>query len=709
VAAGVFMMWMPNLVAVGANGHGSQACAVAYLPLALYFWDRLWRGQGVLVNGAALAITFGFSMLRAHLQISYYTYALVGLHAVFFGVAHIVDAARGRRATESPLPPRLRARLHAEGTPPLRRAFADIGFAAFVLAVVVAASLAMCAVLYLPVHDYARYSIRGASSAGGLDYGYATSWSLHPSEMLTFLVPHSFGFGKELYLGRMPFTDYPNYLGVVVLAFAAGALAGVRGRWVGFAAFVATVSTLVSFGKFLPVLYDPMFKFLPYFSKFRVPVMVLIVQQLAMVTLFAAGASALYTRSGGERARRWALRGLILAGVAFLAALFSQGYWTGGFVGAAAPHVRATQDPEQQRMVARLAGEFLARDLVQLSAIGLALAGAVFAFAANRRMSAGVLAGVVLVLGMTDYYRVDRFILHPEVFRSHDAYRVLRAPAETARYSQPDQMVEALRSREGPFRIFPMDSPQRPFSVFFTTNRFMVFGIESIGGYHPAKLSLYEEYMQALAGGLAQGRFELLDMMNVRYLVTGTRLPEQPRFQPVWSGRDFEGQSRVIYENAGAFPRAWVVGEYRVAGREETPGLLVGGDIDLRRVAVLERRPAIEPVPGDSARVTVTRRSARELVLAVELDRPGLVVVSEVYYPDWKAAVDGVAVEVLRANHVLRAVALEAGRHEVVFSYDTSLLRKSATASITAFALTALTLVGTLLGGWKGAPWKRSS
>jgi hypothetical protein len=95
--AGVLMMWMPNLVAIGANGHGSQACAVAYLPLALFFWDRLWRGKGLVLNATALAIVLGFSMLRAHLQISYYTYALVGMHAFFFGVLRIVDAARWAR------------------------------------------------------------------------------------------------------------------------------------------------------------------------------------------------------------------------------------------------------------------------------------------------------------------------------------------------------------------------------------------------------------------------------------------------------------------------------------------------------------------------------------------------------------------------------------------------------------------------------------
>lgn len=88
---GVLMMWMPNHVAVGVHGHGSQANAVGYIPFALFFWDRLWRGKGVMLNASVLVILLGFQFLRAHLQISYYTFALIGLHLIFFGFLKIRD------------------------------------------------------------------------------------------------------------------------------------------------------------------------------------------------------------------------------------------------------------------------------------------------------------------------------------------------------------------------------------------------------------------------------------------------------------------------------------------------------------------------------------------------------------------------------------------------------------------------------------------
>jgi hypothetical protein len=705
LAAGVLMMWMPNLVAVGANGHGSQACAVAYLPLALLFWDRLWRGRGLVVNGAGLALMLGLSMLRGHLQISYYTYLLIGLHLAFFGTARIVQGFRGRRAESSPLPPLL---SRGGARSPRAHALAETGFAALALAVVVGVSLAMCAVLYLPVHDYAQYSIRGASAAGGLDYGYATSWSLHPSEMLTFVAPFSFGFGKELYLGHMPFTDYPNYLGVVVTAFALIALAAARGPWVWFLTFVAAVTTVISFGRFFPPVYDLLFKFLPYFSKFRVPVMILIVQQLAVIGLFAAGLDAVM-RADRARARRWALRALAAAGALFLVALFTQGYWTDGFADAAAGRVRATQNPEEQRMVARMAGEFIAADFVQIGLVALALAAAVFAFTSMRRMRAATFGAIVLFVGMVDYYRVDRFILHPESFRPHDVYRIIRDRPDTERYLQTDDMMAFLSAQPGTFRVFPMDSPQRPFSALFTSNRFMVFDVSSVGGYHPAKLSAYEEFLRAFANSLANGSFALVDMMNARFIVSGARLPEHPRLRPVWTGRDYEGQPRAIYENLGARPRAWVVGDYRVADAAGTLTALADPAFDPARTVYLDREPAPRPEPADSASVRETRRRMDEVAFEAELARPGVLVVSEVFYPDWKATVDGAPAEVLRANHVLRALALPAGRHEVVFRYDRSRIRQGAGVSIGAFALTLLALLGTLARRWKGARWKRSS
>ena len=97
-------------------------------------------------------------------------------------------------------------------------------FGIFSLACILGIGLSM--LIYLPAIDYSEYSIRGGSTSGGANYEYATGWSFHPKEILTFFIPSAFGFGGQPYWGFMPFTDYPNYMGIIILLLALIGLLG---------------------------------------------------------------------------------------------------------------------------------------------------------------------------------------------------------------------------------------------------------------------------------------------------------------------------------------------------------------------------------------------------------------------------------------------------------------------------------------------------
>jgi hypothetical protein len=412
-SAGILMMWMPNHIAIGAYGHGSQANAIAYIPYALLFWDRIWRGKPLLLNASALVIVLGFQLLRAHIQISYYTFALLGLHTLFFGAAKIRFADRGKVDPEYPaVLGFLRRALRRGNVPTGRLAAMETSDLAFVFVLVVVGALLMSAVFFLPVREYSTYSIRGASESGGLEYDYATSWSLHPLESLTFVLPFSFGFGKILYHGHMPFTDYPNYVGLVVMLFAVLAVLLARSRFVWFLVFVIVVTTLVSFGKFFPLLYNPLFKWLPYFNKFRVPVMVLIVQQFAFVLLYAIGLGAVL-RNESASLKRIALWGG--AGALFLlfVVLLTSGYWTGGFARAVAKDITAVRSATEQLQLAQLSGSFLFKDLIKASLALSAVFGLLWLYL-RRRLRSGIFAILVALLALVDMYAADIYVLHPE-------------------------------------------------------------------------------------------------------------------------------------------------------------------------------------------------------------------------------------------------------------------------------------------------------
>jgi hypothetical protein len=706
IMAGVFMIWMPNVVAIGANGHGSQASAIAYMPYALLFWDRITRGKGIILNASLLAIVLGFQMLRAHIQISYYTYAMLGLHFLFFSVLRMIDASRGggsKTESTSIIPFR-----RAPGTPAeydSKTALLDSGFLFAVLGAVVVCSLLISSVLYLPVHEYSQYSIRGGSVKGGLEYDYATSWSLHPLETLTFVLPYAFGFGKDTYIGYMPFTDYPNYLGLVVFL---GALAGiflVKDRFVRFLVFLAAVSTLVAFGRHFPVLYDPLFKWMPYFNKFRVPVMVLVVQQLSVAALFAFGLQAL-TRVPGDKARRIALIGGGAFAVLLLVAVISQGYWKDGFARAVAGRIKTASSVRDQIALGRVTGEMLLKDLVKTGIMGAALFGFLFMYA-RKMIPRAVFVSLVLVTALVDYRMVDANITHPEKLFKSEAVRLIKDPAVLDRYLEPDPVVDFLKRDKGFYRIMPMYHPSAPFYGEFTSNRYMNFGISSIGGYHAAKLAAYNNLLKALGGALGTGHYQLLDMLNVKYLISAYRFGKGGRFEPVWSGKNWEGETRFIYRNNDALDRAFLVDRYQIVHHDEALALLKGSDINPAETALLEKRPPIEPVSKKGGKVEITSFSFNEIHMQADVPSPCLLVASEVYYPRWKVYVDGKENEMLRADYLLRAVALPAGRHEVVFKYDSSHIKRAFHISLTTFVLLLVLLIGSTT--WSRKRWKHSS
>jgi uncharacterized membrane protein YfhO len=131
--------------------------------------------------------------------------------------------------------------------------------------------------------------------------------------------------------------------------------------------------------------------------------------------------------------------------------------------------------------------------------------------------------------------------------------------------------------------------------------------------------------------------------------------------------------------------------------------------VDLSNTVLLEEAPSIAPVSTEGASATITEYRFNEMHIAADLASPAILVLSEVYYPDWNVEIDGEPGNVIRANHVLRAVALSAGEHELVFKFDSSLLRESLALSVTTLSLAVLVLLFAIVSNVrKGTQWKHS-
>jgi hypothetical protein len=629
-------IFAPNLVAVGAHGHGSQLVDSAYLPLMLWLATRWMRGGGLQFLGA-LAIAGGFQMLRGHVQICFYTWMAVALYAAIESLSAL--------------------RRPADLTPRLVRAAAVLGAAAL--------AFGIAGFYNLPLRDYAHWSIRGGGADGGVGMTYATSWSLAPYELPTIVVPGWTGFGGATYWGGMPFTDYPNaYVGMITMVLALPAfLAGGVPRV--FALALAALALLISFGHFMPF-YGFLYAHLPLFNKFRIPVMVILLFQLAAALAAAWGWSTILDarKEGDAGASLRARLMMVAAGVlvlAFLVGVLGRDNWRAAYAAMAmAAH------PGFSPQAAAVAYNGWVGDLARVSILGL-LASALAWLVIVRRIPAGIASAAALVLLLFELWPVSGSVMKPVIGD------VTPHTMDVGR----DDVVDFLE-QVGPtsdFRILPIDE--------FQNNRFAGFGIASLGGYHAAKPRLFQDFLDSNL----VNNFGWMRLLNVRFIVAGQPIPDAPKFMRLVH----QGPGGAVYENLLAMPRVTVVGGYRVV---TSTGAIFDsikiGSSDAARYTYLEKDPHLNLTPIDSAYAEIKSYRLNDISIDVNVPSPALIRLADLWYPDWVATVDGRPSEIYRADALLRAVAVPAGKHRVELHYRSAAVRNGLRLSLASLAAAAV-------------------
>jgi hypothetical protein len=148
-----------------------------------------------------------------------------------------------------------------------------------------------------------------------------------------------------------------------------------------------------------------------------------------------------------------------------------------------------------------------------------------------------------------------------------------------------------------------------------------------------------------------------------------------------------------------ALPRAWVVHEAEVAQPAEALQRLARREVDPRRVALIEQ-PLEHMLPGGPGSSAEVLSAESEMVRArVQLDRPGLAVFSEVYYPGWSAYVDGQRASLVAVDGLLRGVLVAAGDHIIELRFESATLALG--VAISAIMAIVLGCVGGV-GVWRG-------
>ena len=334
---------------------------------------------------------------------------------------------------------------------------------------------------------------------------------------------------------------------------------------------------------------------------------------------------------------------------------------------------------------------------------GFGLAACLDALAGLRRSLA---AAVVIAVTAADLW-THQMRQVPQI-----EWRRWLAPIDTVRI-----LADARRVAPEPWRYYALDAslvhaemyhaahgwsgdltPYLQLRALLQPSFNLLFGLEAPDGY----ANLVPRGYEAIWGSekktgirstrhLETGELEpeiakMLRLFNVRYVLSIMPL-RSAALRSI--GRSAEGVE--VYEVRDPQPRAFVVGAAVYAATEaEVLRLLTAPDFDTERQAVVEEAGLRLPADaGSSTNVQVVDRGNTELILHASLARPGLLVVSEGYYPGWQAEVDGVATPIVRTNGMMRGVVVPAGEHQIVFRF-----RSRAIAA--GFLVSGLAIVATI-------------
>lgn len=668
ILGGLAYMLAPFFIVMISAGHGSQMMTAAYLPWLIYALKRIFDKpdiSGMLI----LALVAGLQFQRGHVQIAYYGWMASGWYVmieIFF-----------------------RIKSKDWGKFPISTAYMLGGMLL---------GLGLAAVLYIPTLSYAAYSIRGGSAGGGLDYGYATSWSFPPYEILALFFSDWFGFGGQTYWGGKPFTEHSDYLGMALMILMFSAFLNKE----LFKEKIYLISTiflalLVSFGNYWPYLYDVLFKVLPFFNKFRVPSMIMILLELMAALLAGIGLYTLLSLNQTQR-QSWEKKILIataaMGGIFVLALLFKTGS-TNMLAGV----LNGSEKAHPALKSARL--DMFYTSFIKSLFIGTASLAMIWSY------FSGKIKGFYLAVGMIAIVLMD--LVHVDLRFADNAVAGKRLQAS----EQETPAISKLKSltQTNPGRIFPVHS-------FFGSNVWAMHGLESIGGYSPAKLKILQDflnstqieqtflpkyYSQTATGAapkqinevdpaLRKRHLDVLRTLNVKYLVSPYPLND-PLFKLVEQSAHINRGQRaqaLIYEFTDDYPRAWFaanVAGYSNSG-EVSANISRSAASPLNQVYVLDPEGMLSTTSYGQGEVIVKDKDLHKLTLQTENKNDGFLVISDVFYPGgWNAYLDGESVsDVYLTNELIRGMVVPAGNHEVEFRYEPASVR-------TGFIITLLSVL----------------
>lgn len=719
-------------------GHDTQMLALAYTPAVLagiiLLFDRKYI-SGFIVT----ALFTSLQITQGHQQISYYMFLVIGIMSLFLLI-------QGVRSGKAVLP------LKAIG---LAAAACLLGIATNAVSLLTVYDYSKeskrAGQLVMDKKQNPNDIIQGDKTKG-LSKEYAFQWSYGWDESLTLMFPGVKGYGSHyaerdgehfiypkldensnfhkkltemgvpenqadneslnssgyLYWGDQPFTAGPIYLGAIVCMLFIFSMVYLDGKHKWWIFTAAVLGVLLALGKHFPALNYFLFDYLPFYNKFRVPTMALEITGLVIPIGVALGLEKVITGPVADM-KKIKLAAMIVGAVFLLAAGL---YFTSDFsnenkqhtaavnqalsnpdkskIGQAINEINSKYRPETDNKVylsllqktgfdaaaSRSLLTALRQDrqaafgsTIVRSLIFVLIAMGIFYLFISRKLNAvAFLAGLGLLTAI-DLLTFDGNYLNKYNFGSKENYEASEfplTPADQAILQDPDPNFRVLNTTSGD-----------PFTMDSRTSYYH----KSIGGYHPARLGIYDDLMEYQ---LYKYNMSVLNMLNVKYFIQ----------------RDQQnGVSASI--NPNALGNVWFVNTVKyVNGPVEEMKAL--DSFDAKTEAIVDKKFQSQlsgAVPADSSAVIKQTAFDNENVkYESNSNAPHVAVFSEIFYKDWKAYIDGKEVPIAKANYVLRALLIPAGKHNIEFKFEPAIYHTGSTITAITSWLILLLLLGFI--GW---------
>jgi hypothetical protein len=667
-----------NVIIISA-GHDTKMLSIAYMPavlagLLLLYRSKWWSGA------ALLGISLGLMVGNAHYQVMYYDAIIIG-----FAVIGMLFVA-------------------------IKEGKIKQWLIASVAALVVSAlAVGSTAFSLLPTYEYNKVTMRGGQSeltshdkgkkAGGLDKEYAFRWSNGIGETFCILVPYLYGGSSgepaeagpktaemlgangqqadrlPLYWGPQPFLSGPVYFGAIICFLFVLGLMIVPSPHKWWIAAVCALAIVMSWGNHFEGVNYFLFDHIPMLNKFRTPSMILVIPQFLFPVLGIWSLNEIISGNIDTEDvwKKVKIALGITAGLSIILGLGSSMFFN--FSNA----VAESKYPAQFISALKEDRSAMAMKSGLVSAIYILISGGVIWAFIKNKIKAPILIGGIGLLIAIDLISVDARYLGEDKYKDAGEYEATFQPRRV------DQMI--LQDKDPYYRVLDVtkDTYNDASQAYFH---------KCIGGYHPAKMEIYQDLIDNHLSGQKGFNAQVLNMLNTKYIIFS-------------AGNKQEN----VMPNPNACGNAWFVEQVKWMNTadEEMAGLKaenlgdtnkVANAFDPKKTAVIrntfKKDVNVDNFVKDSAaKITLTKYGLNDLEFSSTNSKEGLGVFSDIYYAlGWTATIDGKETPIVKANYVLRAIKIPAGQHKIEFHFHPQSYYTGNTISL----ISSVLLFGLLIG-----------